>query len=401
MVACPGEDSERMELMVRSESRFLTTHVGSLPRPAKLRDLLVNEEAGEDVDHDELRAEATAAVAAIIAKQRKSGVDVISDGEQPRVSFHAYVAQRMNGFGGVSSRPEPKEFAEFPLYADFSRRSNFAAKAKNFDAPRAIAEVSYEDMSRVNEECEIFETCLRQAEGESADVFMTAASPGIISTVCQNDYYATHEDYVLALAREMKKEYDRIGAAGFTLQIDSPDLAMERAWAFVEQSDDEYLDTVRLHIEAINLAIQDIPSDRVRLHCCWGNYGGPHIHDVELGLILPLLYEANVGAVSVPLGNPRHEHEHRAFRDHPLPESMVLIPGVIDTTTNYVEHPKAVADRIGRIVDSVGDPTRVLPSTDCGFGTMADYVLVTEDVVWEKLRSLRDGAEIASRRFFG
>jgi 5-methyltetrahydropteroyltriglutamate--homocysteine methyltransferase len=387
--------------MERSTSHILTTHVGSLPRPATLRDLLLREEAGEDVDRQELRAEAAAAVAAVIEKQRLHGVDVISDGEQPRVSFHAYVAQRMSGFGGESARPEPKEFAEFPLYADFSRRSNFSAKAKNFNAPRAVADVRYDDFTKVNEECEIFAAGLNRASGESVDVFMTAASPGIISTVCQNDHYDTHEEYVLALAREMKKEYEQIAAAGFILQIDSPDLAMERGWAFVDQSDAEYLDTVRLHIEAINLAIDDIPADRVRLHCCWGNYGGPHVHDVELDMILPLLYEANVGALSIPFGNPRHEHEHRAFRQHPLPDSMLLIPGVIDTTTNYVEHPDAIAERIERIVESVGDPTRVIAGTDCGFGTMADYVLVTEDVVWEKLGSLRRGADIASGRFFG
>lgn len=386
--------------MSGSESRFLTTHVGSLPRPAGLRDLLVRNEAGEDVDRDQLRREATDAVAGVIAKQRECGVDIISDGEQPRVSFHAYVAQRMNGFGGASERPEPKEFRDFPLYADFSRRSNFAAKAKNFDAPRAVSAVSYDDTSLVDEECAIFQTCLSQLDDTPAGVFMTAASPGIVSTVCQDAYYGSHADYVTALAQELKVEYDRIAAAGFVLQIDSPDLAMERAWAFADLSDGEYLAMVRLHIEAINHATADIPRERIRLHCCWGNYGGPHVHDVELEMILPLLYEANVGAISLPLGNPRHEHEHRAFRVHELPESMSLIAGVIDTTTNYVEHPEAVADRIGRIVESVGDPSRVLPSTDCGFGTMADYILVTEDVVWEKLRALRDGAGIATRRFF-
>ena len=386
--------------MKRSDSRFVTTHVGSLPRPAALRELLLRDEAGEDVDRKELHSEAMSAVASIIEKQRACGIDIISDGEQPRVSFHAYVAQRMNGFGGASERPEPREFKDFPLYAEFSRRSNFSAKAKNFDAPRAIGEVSYDDTSRVDEECEIFSMCLSQAKGASVDVFMTAASPGIVSTVCQNAYYASHEDYVLALAQEMKTEYDRIAEAGFILQVDSPDLAMERGWAFAEMTDAEYLDVVRTHIEAINLATRDIPRERIRLHCCWGNYGGPHIHDVELEMILPLLYEANVGAISLPLANPRHEHEHKAFRANPLPEAMILIAGVIDTTTNYVEHPEAVADRIGRIAESVGDPTRVIASTDCGFGTMADYVLVTEDVVWEKFRSLRDGAALASKRFF-
>jgi 5-methyltetrahydropteroyltriglutamate--homocysteine methyltransferase len=389
-----------MNAMERSDSRFLTTHVGSLPRPAALRELLLRDEAGEDVDREELHGEAMSAVASIIDKQRECGIDIISDGEQPRVSFHAYVAQRMNGFGGASERGEPTEFKEFPLYAEFSRRSNFSAKAKNFDAPRAVGEVSYDDTSRVDEECDIFSTCLSQAEGASADVFMTAASPGIVSTVCQNAYYASHEEYVLALAREMKTEYDRIASAGFILQVDSPDLAMERGWAFAEMTDAEYLDVVRTHIEAINLATRDIPRERIRLHCCWGNYGGPHVHDVELEMILPLLYEANVGAISLPLANPRHEHEHRAFQTNPLPDSIVLIAGVIDTTTNYVEHPQAVADRIGRIAESAGDPTRVIASTDCGFGTMADYVLVTEDVVWEKFRSLRDGAALASKRFF-
>jgi 5-methyltetrahydropteroyltriglutamate--homocysteine methyltransferase len=230
---------------------------------------------------------------------------------------------------------------------------------------------------------------------------MTAVSPGTIATILLNAHYDSHERYILALAREMKKEYELIHARGFVLQLDCPDLAMERTRFFQHDSLEQFLKTVELHIEAINRAIASIPAERIRLHVCWGNYDGPHTHDVPLEAILPILYRARVGALSLPLANPRHQHEYRVMKRLPLPAGMLFLPGVIDTTTNYVEHPEVVADRIAQAVDAVGDRTRVVASTDCGFGTFAGSEIVAPSVVWEKLRALSQGAALASARLRG
>jgi 5-methyltetrahydropteroyltriglutamate--homocysteine methyltransferase len=229
---------------------------------------------------------------------------------------------------------------------------------------------------------------------------MTAASPGVIATILLSAHYDSHEQYVMALAREMRKEYELIQAKNLLLQIDAPDLAMERTRFFQHDSLEHFQEMVELHVEGLNRAIAGIPPERIRLHVCWGNYDGPHTHDVPLEAILPILYRARVGALSLPLANPRHQHEYGVLKRHPLPDSMILLPGVIDTTTNYVEHPEVVADRIGQAVDAVGDRTRVIASTDCGFGTFAGSEMVADSVVWAKLRALRDGAAIASARLW-
>jgi len=229
---------------------------------------------------------------------------------------------------------------------------------------------------------------------------MTAASPGVIATILLSAHYDSHEQYVMALAREMRKEYELIHARGLLLQVDCPDLAMERVRFFQNDSLEVFQRSVELHVEAINQATAGIPPDRIRLHVCWGNYDGPHTHDVPLEAVLPLFYRARVGALSLPLANPRHQHEYRVFKQHPLPDSMLLLPGVIDTTTNYVEHPEVVADRIAAAVEAVGDRTRVIASTDCGFGTFAGSEMVAHRVVWAKLGALTEGAAIASRRLF-
>jgi 5-methyltetrahydropteroyltriglutamate--homocysteine methyltransferase len=229
---------------------------------------------------------------------------------------------------------------------------------------------------------------------------MTAASPGIVATTLLNAHYDSHETYVNAIAREMRKEYEHIHSKGLLLQLDCPDLAMERSRFFQDESLDGFLDAVALHIDAINEAVAGLPRDRIRLHLCWGNYDGPHTHDVPLEPLLPIVYRARVGALSLPLASPRHQHELKAFRGHPLPDELLFIPGVIDSTTNVVEHPEVVADRIGAAVDAVGDRTRVLAGVDCGFGTFAGSMLVEESVVWTKLRALREGADLASRRFW-
>jgi 5-methyltetrahydropteroyltriglutamate--homocysteine methyltransferase len=229
---------------------------------------------------------------------------------------------------------------------------------------------------------------------------MTAASPGIVATTMLNAHYDSHEAYVFALARQMRKEYELI-AGDFVLQIDAPDLAMERTVLFQDKSAAEFIRIAETHVAALNEALAGIPRDRIRLHCCWGNYDGPHIHDIPLAEILPVLYQARVGALSLEFANPRHQHEYAALKKVKLPAELILLPGVIDSTTNYVEHPEVVANRICEAVDAVGDRSRVIASSDCGFGTFAGSELVAEDVVWAKLRSCREGADIASRRLWG
>ena len=385
--------------MQRSEARILTTHVGSLPRPPALRDLLVRRDRGEPVDGAALDREAAAAVERAVAGQLEAGIDIGNNGEQPRAGFSTYVASRMRGFGGVSRRQLARDLIDFPDYADMlARRRRDAARIG--DAPQAIAEVEYGDLGPAAAECDGF---LRATDGRPrrfVERFMTAASPGVIATILLSAHYRSHEPYVMALAREMRKEYELIHQRGLVLQVDCPDLAMERARFFQHDSLERFLQMVELHVNAINQATADIPADRIRLHLCWGNYDGPHTHDVPLEAVLPIVCRARVGALSLPLANPRHQHEYRVLKRHRLPDSMLLLPGVIDTTTNYVEHPEVVADRIAAAVDAAGDRTRVIASTDCGFGTFAGSEMVAPSVVWAKLAALTAGAAIASRRLW-
>ena len=386
--------------MERSERRILTTHVGSLPRNPALRDLLVAQDRGQPIDEAELARQVEAAVRAAVRRQLEVGIDVGNDGEQPRVGFSTYVARRMTGFGGESQRPASQDVIEFPDYgAMLEARRRHAARVGN--APRAVAEVRYEDLTEATREIDLF---LRATDAEPrkfAERFMTAASPGVIATTMLPAYYPTHGSYVSALAAEMRKEYALIHARGLVLQVDAPDLAMERTRLFQHEPLERFLAVVEMHVDALNRATAGIPPGRIRLHVCWGNYDGPHVHDVPLEAILPLLYRARVGALSLELANPRHQHEHKVLKRHPLPEGMLLLPGVIDSTTNFVEHPEVVADRIVQAVDAVGDRSRVIASTDCGFGTFAGTDMVAESVVWAKLRALREGADLASARLWG
>jgi len=385
--------------MKRSERRILTTHVGSLPRTPALRDLLVRQDRGETVDAATLAGESEAAVLHVVRKQLEAGVDVGNDGEQPRVGFSTYPAKRMRGFGGASKRRMSRDIAEHPDYmARLSRMRTGAARIN--DAPQAVAEVAYTDLGEATAECEMFQRCVAGERQGFAEPFMTAASPGVIATIMLDAFYGSHERYIRALAREMRKEYELIVARGFVLQLDCPDLAMERVRFFQDEPMERFLDAVALHIDAINEAVAAIPPDRVRLHLCWGNYDGPHTHDVPLEPLLPVIYRARVGALSLPLASPRHQHELKAFRRHPLPAGMLFVPGVIDSTTNVVEHPEVVADRIVAAAEAIGDRTRVLASVDCGFGTFAGSQLVEESVVWTKLRALRDGADLATKRLW-
>jgi 5-methyltetrahydropteroyltriglutamate--homocysteine methyltransferase len=385
--------------MITSRDRILTTHVGSLPRNQKLSDLLVKQEAGEPYDQREFDAEMDKAVRDVVGRQKTAGIDIGNDGEQQRVGFQTYIPQRMTGFAGVSKRRRGKEFEDFPeLVALLMRRFPLVSKQQN--APEAQAEIHYKDMSAIEGEIKRFKSAV-SAAGGFAESFMTAPSPGIISSTMLNAFYSSQEKYLDAIAREMSKEYQAIAKAGLTLQIDAPDLAMDRSMMYRDLSDAEFIKACEMHVAAINKGIAGIPREQVRLHVCYGNWEGPHIYDVPLATILPALYQAKVGALSIEFSNPRHAHEYAAFKKVPLPKDLILIPGVIETTTNFVEHPEVVARRIEDAVAAVGDRERVVASTDCGFGTFTNREWVIEPAVWLKLKALRDGADIASAKLWG
>ena len=386
--------------MILSRDRILTTHVGSLPRNDVLTDLLIRRQAGEAIDPANMAAEMDRAVRATVDAQAAAGIDIGNDGEQQRVGFQTYIPERMAGFGGESKRKVGRDFAEVPELIDmFLRR--FPKRSKISNAPQAIGEVRYLDTKDIKAEIERFKRCTAAAGAPFAETFATAPSPGIVATTMMNAHYASHEAYLMALAREMRPEYLAIHEAGLVLQIDAPDLAMERTMTFQDQSEAQFVKTCELHMEALNKSIAGIPRDRVRLHCCWGNWEGPHVHDIALEPILPVLYQAHVGALTIEFANPRHQHEYETLRAHPLPKDWLLVPGVIDTTTNFVEHPQVVARRIEEAVAAVGDRERVVASTDCGFGTFAGREWVTPSIVWKKLQALREGADIASARLWG
>ena len=387
--------------MKRSDDRILTTHAGSLPRSPALLEMLVRLSKREPVDAAALAREVEASTRHVIVRQLAAGIDVGNDGEQPRESFVTYVQHRMSGFSGASERPIMRDIVQFQSFLalklpDFSR-----TMVSLLNAPRATGPVRYLDRSAVDAECTALARLVADVPGRFVETFMTAASPGIVAAAMANAHYATLDEYVLALAAALSVEYRAIVEHGLVLQLDCPDLAMERHTLFADRPLADFLRWVDLVVGAINHAIAGISPDRVRLHVCWGNYEAPHTLDVPLEEILPRLYAARVGALVVSMANPRHAHEHRCFARYPLPDGMLLVAGVVDTTTNYVEHPEVVADRIELAARAVGDPHRVLAGTDCGFATAAGLGEVAEEVVWEKLAALRAGADLATRRLLG
>lgn len=381
--------------MKHSETRILTTHTGSLPRPEGLVDMLGAVSRGEAVNEAALAEAALAATAGVVRAQVEAGVDVINSGEQSRVSFSTYVTQRMSGFGGSWTRRGHRDQNEFPSIA----RPRVVQLMR--DVPTCVGPLSYDRLDIAGQECDGLLAAVSDSGAAHEELFMTAASPGIITLTMKNSHYPTYEDYVYAVAEEMRKEYELVVSKGLILQLDCPDLAMERHISYQDEPLEAFQAVVELHIDAINRALVNIPSDRVRLHVCWGNSEGPHHHDVPLEDILPIIYRANVGALVMEMANPRHAHEHRVYRDLPLPDGMLLVAGVIDTKTNYVEHPRLVADRLHQAVAAAGgDPSRVLAGTDCGFDTSAGSNRVDAGIVWLKLQAMHEGADIASRELF-
>ena len=386
--------------MKNSQDRILTTHVGSLPRARELSDLLIAEEARKTVDRKRMDELAESGVRHCVKMEIDAGVDVINDGEQPRVGFQTYVAQRLSGFEGVSERELFRDFAEHPDFgAIWAARGMVMSKV--FDAPAADREVKYRSLDPAIRECDMFDAALADNKGKYAETFMTAASPGIVCTTMRNaGYYDSHESYVRAVARELRQEYELIHSRGYLLQLDCPDLAMEWHGMFQNGTLKEFQDAIAIHIDAINEACVNIPKDRIRLHVCWGNYDGPHNHDVPLADILPVISHANVGAFSLEFANPRHQHEYASLKQHPLPKDALIIPGVIDSCVNYIEHPQVICNRILEAVAAVGDKERVIAGADCGFGTFAGWEMVATSVVWKKFESLAEGARLASAKLW-
>lgn len=382
-----------------SEGRIHTTHIGSLPRTEDVLPFLQKRDEGEEVDMETFERIAGEAVREVVARQAEVGLDIINDGEQSRVGFNQYVPDRLSGYDGETSPKPWKDLTEFPTFV----RTKFdTSDALDIGTVRsATGPVTYEDDSRIRWELTELDRALEDTGAEHSGTFMTAATPGVIATSLPNDYYESYEEYVFDLAEAMAIEYEHIADSHVdVIQLDSPDLLMDHHKMFADRSVEEFKDVVRMHVDALNQALADVPSERTRLHVCWGNYEGPHTHDIGLDEILPLLYEADIGGLTVELSSPRHQHEFDVFEDHPLPADWTLYPGVVDVKTNVVEHPEVVAERIERAANVVGDPSRIVAAPDCGFGTLAGWERVDNEISWKKLETLVEGAAVASDRLF-
>ena len=381
--------------MKRSASRILTTHTGSLPRSVSLQELLREREEQVSFDVDRLTAGVRDAVAEVVAKQQSAGIDVVNDGEQGRAQYATYVKERLSGFDGERlSRTRPRlDDADFP---DFAAAQTHLS-SRNMPQPACTGPISWKDRLAVERDIETLQRVAANTPVE--EVFMTAASPGVIANFLPNEYYPTEEAYLYALADVMKDEYNAIAASGLTLQIDCPDLAMTRVSQFSHLSVEEFKKVVELHVEVINYALKDIDPERMRLHLCWGNTEGPHHHDIPLREIVDLVLKARPLGLSFEGANPRHAHEWKVWEDIDLPEGKVLIPGVLDTTTNFIEHPELIAQRILNYANAVGREN-VVAGSDCGFGTSAWGRKVETNIVWAKLASMVEGARLASQELW-
>ena len=378
--------------MKRSEERILTTHVGSLPRPDGLAEQLTALDRGTlgREEKEALAPKVRAAVAGIVAREIETGIDVVNDGELSKFGYATYVKQRLSGFDGEDVPLALSEFADFPGFT--------MATALEVTNPACTDSISFQGAEAVEADIANLRDAL--AGADATEAFMNAASPGIIADYLTNRHYPTEEEYLYAIADAMKHEYDAIAAAGFVLQLDCPDLAMGRHLAAMPLEIGEFRDRATQRVEVLNHALRDIDPERIRMHVCWGNYESPHHHDVELREIIDIILGAKPAGLLVEAANPRHEHEWRLFEEVRLPEGKVLIPGVIDTLTPYIEHPEVVAQRIARYAGVVGREN-VIAGADCGFATFANFTPLDPEISWAKLRTLAEGAAIASRELWG
>jgi 5-methyltetrahydropteroyltriglutamate--homocysteine methyltransferase len=380
--------------MKTSRDRILTTHVGSLPRPPALREILLKKDQGEPYDKAELARLGRQAVVDIVRRQVAVGVDIVNDGEMSKPGYSTYIADRLTGFAGhepAKPRLDTRDHPDFLAAYERMTGVNTARRAV------CVGPIAWQDREAVTQDIDN----LRSALGETpaTEGFMTAASPGLVPVFQTNRYYPSYEAYVEAIAAAMREEYEAIANAGFVLQLDCPDLAMAHHTTFQELSEADFLKRAAFHVEVLNNALRNVPADRSRIHICWGNYEGPHDHDIAFAKVAPILVKAKPQALVVEAANPRHAHEWAVWQETKLPDDKILIPGVLDTSTNYVEHPELVAERICRFADIVGRE-RVIAGTDCGFGTFAGFGKLAPDISFKKLAAMAQGAEIASKRLW-
>lgn len=381
--------------MKASLERILTTHVGSLPRTGPVVDCLLRKERGEPYDESAFAQTMREAVLAVVKRQAEAGVDVVSDGETSKISYSTYIKDRYAGFGGEY---RPKTHLDLRDYPEFRERMKAFLGPRHERRMHCIAPLALRDRAPLEQDLGNFRAAL--AAVPRSEGFLNAASPGVVAAFMPNAHYPSHEAYIEALADALRTEYEAIAAAGFILQVDCPDLAMARHTAFQDLDENAFLARAEFHVEALNHALARVPRERVRAHICWGNYEGPHDHDIELRRILPIVLKLRVGGISFEAANPRHEHEWAEWREARLPGELLLIPGVLDSCSNFVEHPELVAQRIERFAGIVGRE-RVLAGSDCGFGTFAGYGKVDGAIAFKKLRALAEGAALASRRLWG
>lgn len=371
-------------------SDIKTTHVGSLPRTQDVVDFIFARENGEEYDQSAFDSTMTKAVSETVRKQVEAGVDIVSDGETSKISYATYVKDRYTGFAGDSDRNAPADLKMFP---GFLKRLADDGGTPQYARPKCVGEVKSKGQDDLNKDISNLKSAM--TEHGASRGFMNAASPGVISLFLQNDYYSNREAYLAALADAMKEEYETIVGAGLDLQLDCPDLALSRHMLFSDLSDKEFLKIANMHVEALNHALQNVPQDKVRVHICWGNYEGPHCCDIPMDTVFSTLMATASRYVLFETSNPRHAHEWAVFRDrkHEIPDDKILVPGVVDTTTNFIEHPELVKQRIERFVDIVGSD-RVIAGSDCGFGTFAGFGAVDPDIAFAKLAALSDGAKL-------
>ena len=388
-------------MMKRSTDRLLTTHTGSLPRPRPLLQMYERRARGEPVDEEAIAQAGRDAMRRAVQRQIESGIDVGNNGEQQREGFFLYVQRRMTGFGGTWKRWPRGDYERYPLFREMVEAQLSAREGVSSQLPpRVVGAIRYRDPAAADAEAQEFKAALAEIGGGFPEAFLTAPSPGIIAAACRNEHYASEDAYVEALAEALRLEYEAVVRNGFVLQVDCPDLALERHRSYHGQSEASFLGFVERIVAALNHALRNVPRDRVRMHICWGNYEGPHDCDVPLETIWPVVRKARVGGYVLPFANPRHAHEVNVLRRLPLADDQIIVAGVIDTLTNFVEHPEVIAERLERVAAAVGDPHRVLAGTDCGFDSTAGQGRVAEDVAFAKLRALVEGARIATERLF-
>ena len=382
--------------MKTSKDRILTTHVGSLPRPAALRELLVKKDKNEPYDKAELERQTQQAVLDIVRRQAEAGIDIVDDGEMSKPGYSTYIADRLTGFAGHEPAKPRLDTGPYP---DFN--AAYARMTGENAARRAVCvgPIEWRDREPLHQDIANLKTALAQVD--VTEGFMTAASPGLVPVFQTNRHYPSHEAYVEAIAERMREEYEAIVAAGFVVQLDCPDLAMAHHTSFQDLSEADFLKRAAFHVEVLNHALRNVPAEMSRIHICWGNYEGPHDHDIDFRKVAPILVKAKPMALVVEAANPRHAHEWTVWKDEvKLPDDKILIPGVLDTSTNYVEHPELIAERLCRFADIVGRE-RVIAGSDCGFGTFAGYGKLDPDISFKKLKAMADGAAIASKRLWG